>query len=752
MGLTNLIMFKMITRFLVLNSKYIILFLVMSALVINSSSVFSDIYINTSEGSYVKKINNNKAECNDGKDNDGDGLTDWQLDLGCFGPNDSSEGGKSNIVEGGWTVFEAASETRIVYVSSSTGNDQWSGLAPSWNGVDGPKKSVKSGLSVIREDSSDWLLFKRGDVWKNEVIGNLRISGRSLSEPFIIASYGESSVRPRFEVNKTWLITLGSGGASENRSHVRILGVHIYMYPKDPLHNDFTGTTKKDSRCIQWLRDGGDVLLEDIKCEYAQISLQSNPTMPFTLRRSVLTGNYSLTSHAQLLFSSISSGLTLEENIFNHGGWNNEFRLAFWDPESSHQQWSKVSNGCFNIRLENDTFSIDGLDLTSSENMFNVAAIIESSLNKINPKKVISFVYTNGGAFKLSSDDYLSNTKYKIASYTGSDKCIDITDLLNPAKSGTPASTVFNRNVYIAYGFGKTFVRNNIDANGASGGIQQRMGGVNEGNLYLQNPISISYGANENPGGVYVGGIIRNNVILGGRNIDSQSQATGISIQSSLKSRGKLKGKKIYGHSQIKNLDIYGNIIANNKLGTGNVKGVSLSGGAPIKQMKVYDNIIYNWANNDLDKRKDGFPMVIGIGSGSMNVGIYDNIFQQLTAGYLGKLKRRNLDIELHNNTYWHGDFRSSSSKKKSNAFYFKRVVDFNKWKLYSGERFSTIKETHFHSPNRSIESYMSSLGQPPSFTVFMKKAIEQSKYNWDPVFTSTAVNKYIREGFVYSD
>jgi len=63
----------------------------------------------------------------------------------------------------GWTIFKPSTDTRIVYVSSSTGNDSWDGLAPEWNGKNGPKKTVTAGKALIRKASSDWLLFKRGD-------------------------------------------------------------------------------------------------------------------------------------------------------------------------------------------------------------------------------------------------------------------------------------------------------------------------------------------------------------------------------------------------------------------------------------------------------------------------------------------------------------------------------------------------------------------------------------------------------------
>ena len=148
---------------------------------------------------------------------------------------------------------------------------------------------------------------------------------RSEDEPFIISSYGDSTERPRFEVSGTWLITHGGGGASEQRSHVRIVGLHVFMYSKAPDDPRFTG---QGSSCIQWLRDGGDVLIEDMRCDYAQLNLQSEPDA--TLHRAPqhpvqeLLAQQPRPEHV----TSIAAPLTVEENVMNQGGWNEVFRLA----------------------------------------------------------------------------------------------------------------------------------------------------------------------------------------------------------------------------------------------------------------------------------------------------------------------------------------------------------------------------------------------------------------------------------------
>jgi len=84
----------------------------------------------------------------------------------------------------GWTNVAPSADSRIIYVSSSLGSDTNNGLSP-----DSPVKTVAKGRSMVRNNSQDWLLLKRGDVWY-EKFGGLSVSGRSAQEPILISAYG----------------------------------------------------------------------------------------------------------------------------------------------------------------------------------------------------------------------------------------------------------------------------------------------------------------------------------------------------------------------------------------------------------------------------------------------------------------------------------------------------------------------------------------------------------------------------------
>jgi cysteine-rich repeat protein len=121
--------------------------------------------------------------CSDGLDNNGDGLVDWSGgDLDCANSSDSEGSTPSGSLKNNWTVFHPSADSRIVYVSQSTGNDANDGLSAST-----PKKTVAAGAALIRNQYDypynatrypDWLLLKRGDSW-NESLGGWSASGRS---------------------------------------------------------------------------------------------------------------------------------------------------------------------------------------------------------------------------------------------------------------------------------------------------------------------------------------------------------------------------------------------------------------------------------------------------------------------------------------------------------------------------------------------------------------------------------------------
>lgn len=101
------------------------------------------------------------------------------------------------------------------------------------------------------------------------------------------------------------------------------------------------------------------------------------------------------------------------------------------------------------------------------------------------------------------------------------------------------AATVFNHNCYLQSDNGPAIARGNIFANASSHGLQQRCGGMCEGNVFLDNPIHHSYGLVNGAAG-FVGGVsgtIRGNVYVGSRDIAGAKRGWAIELANLLKLR-----------------------------------------------------------------------------------------------------------------------------------------------------------------------------------------------------------------------
>ncbi len=254
------------------------------------------------------------AQCNDGIDNDADGLIDWQFDLGCTEANDDSEGGLlTGTIENGWTVIEPAADTTIYYVSDSDGNDSNTGLSPSTS-----LKSFAAALAKTNDNTADWILLKRGDTFTENVAVRY---GRSATEPFVISSYGDSTQRP--------LMNTGTQHAIQPTNTFQffsIIGLDFYAHTRNPDSIDFINHEGADA--IDLYRQAGlpgnDILIENCAFRYYADSTVSGAARPVNIhiRRNIFEHNYSPGgSHSQGLGAGVIDNLVFEGNIMDHNGW-----------------------------------------------------------------------------------------------------------------------------------------------------------------------------------------------------------------------------------------------------------------------------------------------------------------------------------------------------------------------------------------------------------------------------------------------
>lgn len=85
----------------------------------------------------------------------------------------------------GWSDITPASGDRYIYVSNA-GSDSNGGLS-----VGAPKATVAAGFALVRNNTSDQVLLRRGDTFTATITINK--SGRDASNPAVIGAYGTTS-------------------------------------------------------------------------------------------------------------------------------------------------------------------------------------------------------------------------------------------------------------------------------------------------------------------------------------------------------------------------------------------------------------------------------------------------------------------------------------------------------------------------------------------------------------------------------
>lgn len=209
--------------------------------------------------------------------------------------------------EDGWTILKPSPDTRFVFVSSSEGDDRNSGRSPGQ-----AVKTIARGKELMRNDSTDWMLLRKGDTW-HEVFNSWKFSGRSPDERVVITTYGESHERPKIVCQNAHGITAPYG---EDVSHVAIVGLH---FVSDRAVDNVT-------RGVRWQSTGEDLLIEDCKIEGFASNITIEGLQPgfenATIRRTIIADAWTTGGHSQGLFAKDVTGLVLEENVIDHNGWN----------------------------------------------------------------------------------------------------------------------------------------------------------------------------------------------------------------------------------------------------------------------------------------------------------------------------------------------------------------------------------------------------------------------------------------------
>ncbi len=242
----------------------------------------------------------------------------------------------------GWSILTPSTDSRIIYVSNSSGNDataQIYSIADVGNNPQLPGISVNAyqtlseALGALRDGYPDWVLIKRGDHFEHENISINNIgSGRNPNERMVLTCYGESGARPAFE-NST-LISFQNVTAN----NWAFVGLNFYcsaLDPNAPAYND------PEHGELSFLSGGSYILFEDCVFNFYELVIQAfdGPFQNIEIRRNISTNQYAPTScstgaRSSSFFISGTTNYLIEENVSDHAGWNAEI------PDAGRNQFN----------------------------------------------------------------------------------------------------------------------------------------------------------------------------------------------------------------------------------------------------------------------------------------------------------------------------------------------------------------------------------------------------------------------------
>jgi len=289
----------------------------------------------------------------------------------------------------GWTIFTPSSESRIVYVASdgndSTGVVYTQANHPSWStpfepGTVNAFATYAAAYANTRDGYPDWILMKRGDAFIDSIGTQVR-SGRDSDEPFLIGAYGNSGVSPLFKTGSDAGIRAFNG-----KSWIAVSGLSFYAHTRDPDSIDYTGTD--GSYGFDFENNSGysseGVLIEGCKFRFYENNAIGSFTHTTgtldgaTIRRCVITDNYEQGGHTQNLWSYGINNLIVDECVFDHGGWYDDYTGSIGTAHAlSHNTYfasvqnvtfknnifSRPSSGCNKFTAEYDS---SGLKLSNN--------------------------------------------------------------------------------------------------------------------------------------------------------------------------------------------------------------------------------------------------------------------------------------------------------------------------------------------------------------------------------------------------
>lgn len=304
--------------------------------------------------------------------------------------------------------------------------------------------------------------------------------------------------------------------------------------------------------------------------------------------------------------------------------------------------------------------------------------------------------------------------------------------------------SIYNHDAYLNDGSTGVVVTGNIFANASAHGLQARAGGIVKNNLFLNNPIAMSFGfenGHERPGGVF--GEISGNIVYGGRDISGQDKGWGLEIGNLMpKSQG---GGTVVRDNIMAGYTVNGQPAIQVSFGSNTVNPQTSVG---VNDLTMQNNIVYGWTRAFYIN--PGFSLG---GTGRFaynNVSYINNEFQQIAA----------TPIIFHGPSYnpnvetWRGNRYSIINSAGSSTPYFQLKVNgtvinqtLAQWQT-SVEPTASTPSIQYPDPTRSPATYNATKGGDATMDGFMAQARQLSSKFYRSAYMAAAVDDYIKAGY----
>jgi hypothetical protein len=609
------------------------------------------------------------------------------------------------------------------------------------------------------------LLLLRGDEWETGTIAwNLSGNLTPGNAPMVMGSYGDpAEPRPRII---SQLTPHAATGLRIFRNDPETGGNIVFR----DLHLVGDGTHMADAVGILLMGNWTNVLFENCRVEgyrlnfYTEQSVYQAPNQPpvylrpsnIALRRSAILDAYTPYPgpHAIGILTQATDGLLIEECIFDKNGWSDTRRVHLETRSNSTAQEVYVPGRAW------DEYGVGlTLEVTSGpaqgQSRSVVAAygtdgrtpdlVLTGQLRQIRLADSASSQngFYNGATIRWT---FTANTTRTISSYDGSTKIATVGDdwpvevpgktyytiegdkvpalvLASPLTTSVGAADVElygffgtdkRHNTYIHESCTDIVMRGNISARSSANGLQLRPGGLIDANLVLENPLGITVGH----GSLQAGGTVRNNSVIGSRDIHL----------------GPPRGQGMF-FDGLQYFDVYGNLIAHSgDLSTDSIFGIEFfhnQSSMPVDFVRLFHNRIYNWYNIAESK---GSCFHFAQNQTYSDVWLAWNQLQQPDGGHIvpgNNQCHTGWGLTWVENLYW--SLESGLSNWVANC---------------ALEDPGQIEEVEYPFPERDIGAYMTYLGLSGGVEEFMAHAREMQHGDWDENFTATAVLNYLRKGF----